>query len=90
MNEKLNSTRSLVAPLEGVNFSYGMNTDFLKTIIEFWLTKYDWRKRESYLNSLPQYMTQIGGLDIHFIHAKPDETKLKGTLSIYLLLFFLI
>ena len=42
----------------------------LKPLVEYWGTGYDWRKAEAKLNALPQFMTRIDGLDIHFIHVR--------------------
>ena len=42
----------------------------LKELVEYWQTKYDWRKAEKQLNALPQFVTTIDGVDIHFIHVK--------------------
>ena len=39
-------------------------------IVLYWGTDYDWRKAETKLNTLPQFMTSIDGLDIHFIHVR--------------------
>jgi pimeloyl-ACP methyl ester carboxylesterase len=39
----------------------------------YWATDYDWRKAEAKLNALPQFMTTIDGLDIHFIHVRSRE-----------------
>jgi pimeloyl-ACP methyl ester carboxylesterase len=41
-----------------------------KALAEYWANKYDWRKVEDKLNSYPNFMTEIDGLDIHFIHVK--------------------
>lgn len=61
-------------PLEGVGFQYGFNTKFLETVLEFWKTKYSWKEREVYLNSLAQFTTEVQGLKMHFIHVKPAVT----------------
>lgn len=61
--------------LEGVVESYGMNAKLLKSIVEFWKDKYNWRERETFLNQFPHYIVNIQGLDIHYIHVKPTETK---------------
>jgi pimeloyl-ACP methyl ester carboxylesterase len=50
--------------------SQGAQLHKLKPLIEYWGTEYDWRKGEKKLNSYPQFMTKIDGLDIHFIHVK--------------------
>jgi pimeloyl-ACP methyl ester carboxylesterase len=42
----------------------------LKALAKYWATEYDWRKVETRLNSHPNFITNIDGLDIHFIHAK--------------------
>lgn len=78
LKEKLDKTRPLTPPLENVAFEYGINTDYLKDFLQFWKTTYNWTERETYLNSFPQYTTQIGGLNIHFLHAKVDPVKSKG------------
>ena len=52
------------------DFSQGVQLDKLKPLVEYWGTKYDWRKAEAKLNALPQFVTNIDGLDIHFIHVR--------------------
>ena len=39
-------------------------------LARYWATEYDWRAGEARLNALPQFTTQIDGVDIHFIHVK--------------------
>ncbi|MGC4878182.1 epoxide hydrolase N-terminal domain-containing protein [Micromonospora sp. DT43] len=43
----------------------------LQEFVRYWETEYDWRKVEARLNAMPQFMTEIDGLDIHFIHVRP-------------------
>jgi pimeloyl-ACP methyl ester carboxylesterase len=50
--------------------SQGAQLAALKELVEYWQTKYDWRKAEHQLNALPQFVTTIDGVDIHFIHVK--------------------
>lgn len=50
--------------------SQGIQLARLRPLIEHWDTRYDWRKAEAKLNALPQFMTEIDGLDIHFIHVR--------------------
>ena len=50
--------------------SQGIQLAKLKPLVEYWGTGYDWRKAEAKLNALPQFMTRIDGLDIHFIHVR--------------------
>jgi pimeloyl-ACP methyl ester carboxylesterase len=59
------------------NASQGVPLAQLKPLAEYWATGYDWRKAEARLNALPQFLTEIDGLDIHFIHARsPREDAL--------------
>ena len=50
--------------------SQGVQLQKLQELVRYWGTDYDWRKAESKLNALPQFMTHIDGLDIHFIHVR--------------------
>jgi pimeloyl-ACP methyl ester carboxylesterase len=42
----------------------------MQKLARYWATDYDWRKMEAKLNALPQFLTEIDGLDIHFIHVR--------------------
>jgi len=42
----------------------------LQELVNYWATKYDWRKAEAKLNGYPQFLTNIDGIDIHFIHVR--------------------
>jgi pimeloyl-ACP methyl ester carboxylesterase len=55
--------------------SQGVQLATLQTLARFWVTEYDWRKAEEKLNALPQFTTQIDGVDIHFIHVKSRHDK---------------
>jgi pimeloyl-ACP methyl ester carboxylesterase len=48
----------------------GVQLATIKALAGYWATKYDWRKFEAQLNALPQFVTKIDGLDIHFIHVR--------------------
>jgi pimeloyl-ACP methyl ester carboxylesterase len=50
--------------------SQGNQLGNLQDIVRHWSTKYDWRKVEKRLNALPMFMTEIDGVDIHFIHVR--------------------
>jgi pimeloyl-ACP methyl ester carboxylesterase len=50
--------------------SQGVQLEKLQQLVQYWGTGYDWRKAEARLNALPQFMTEIDGLDIHFIHVR--------------------
>ncbi|WP_331375787.1 epoxide hydrolase family protein [Sinorhizobium chiapasense] len=48
----------------------GVQLDTMEKLARYWSTDYDWRKFEIKLNALPQFVTNIDGLDIHFIHVR--------------------
>jgi pimeloyl-ACP methyl ester carboxylesterase len=50
--------------------SQGVQLATMQALARYWATEYDWRKVEARLNTLPQFMTNIDGLDIHFIHVR--------------------
>lgn len=50
--------------------SQGVQLATIKELVGYWQTEYDWRKAEAKLNALPQFMTTIDGVDIHFIHIR--------------------
>ena len=50
--------------------SQGVPLATMQKLARYWATEYDWRKVEARLNALPQFITEIDGLDIHFIHVR--------------------
>jgi pimeloyl-ACP methyl ester carboxylesterase len=54
--------------------SQGVQSATMHELARYWATDYDWRRCEARLNALPQFMTEIDGVDIHFIHVRsPHE-----------------
>jgi pimeloyl-ACP methyl ester carboxylesterase len=83
--------RDLKSRLERVRFAdefpdagwdYGTNLNYLQSLVSYWRDKYDWRAQERRLNRFSQFKTNIGGLDIHFIHQKSTD---PGALPLLLL-----
>jgi pimeloyl-ACP methyl ester carboxylesterase len=57
--------------------SQGVQLAAMQQLARYWTTEYDWRRCEARLNALPQFKTEIDGVDIHFIHVKsPHENAL--------------
>jgi pimeloyl-ACP methyl ester carboxylesterase len=48
----------------------GVQLSTIQALARYWATEYDWRKIEAKINALPQFITEIDGLDIHFIHVR--------------------
>jgi pimeloyl-ACP methyl ester carboxylesterase len=57
--------------------SQGVQLATIQELARYWTTEYDWRRAEARLNALPQFTTEIDGVDIHFIHVRsPHEDAL--------------
>jgi pimeloyl-ACP methyl ester carboxylesterase len=52
------------------DLSQGVQLSTVQTLARYWHDEYDWRKCEARLNAVPQFITEIDGLDIHFVHAR--------------------
>ncbi|NUY80444.1 epoxide hydrolase [Flavobacterium sp. MAH-1] len=57
----------------------GVQLATMKALADYWANQYDWRKMEAKLNALPQFVTTIDGVDIHFIHVR---SKHKNALPV--------
>jgi pimeloyl-ACP methyl ester carboxylesterase len=55
--------------------SQGVQLATIQELARYWATEYDWRKCEAKLNALPQFTTEIDGVDIHFIHVKSPHAN---------------
>ncbi|MBV9943940.1 MAG: alpha/beta fold hydrolase [Solirubrobacterales bacterium] len=53
--------------------SQGVRLEMMQELAEYWASGYDWSKCEAKLNGLPNFITEIDGLDIHFIHVRSDQ-----------------
>ena len=63
-------------------WDYGTNLNYIQSLMTYWRDRYDWRAQERRLNRFSQFKTNIGGLDIHFIHQKSND---PGALPLLLL-----
>ena len=62
------------------DWSQGLPLDYAKQLAAYWQTEYDWREREVYFNQFPQFVTELDGLDIHFIHLQSPEAHARPLL----------
>ncbi|HEX7980956.1 MAG TPA: epoxide hydrolase, partial [Gemmatimonadaceae bacterium] len=74
LNRRVKTTRwpdkeTVTDDTQGVQFAT------MQKLARYWATDYDWRKIERRINALPNFITNIDGLDIHFIHVKSKEPK---------------
>ncbi|WP_084497108.1 epoxide hydrolase family protein [Nocardia amamiensis] len=59
--------------LPGVEWGKGMRVSYLKPLAEYWRTEFDWPAVEAKLNELPQFVTDIDGQQVHFLHVRSPE-----------------
>jgi len=72
LNDRLAHTR-FPDELPDVGWSRGVPLGYLKELAEYWRTAYDWREHEAKLNESPQFVTEIDGQNIHFLHVRSPE-----------------
>ena len=63
-----------------VDWTQGIPLNYVQEINDYWRDTYDWRETEERLNSPPQFITEIDGLDIHFIHVKSANASSRPLL----------
>jgi pimeloyl-ACP methyl ester carboxylesterase len=82
LNERLTKTRW---PNEMINEGWkkGAPTDYLKKLADYLLTKFDWKKQEALLNKYPQFITEIDGQNIHFLHIKSGNANATPLMLIH-------
>jgi epoxide hydrolase len=56
--------------LDGSDWRYGANWDYMKALADYWVTRYDWRKAEAGLNRYPQFIARVEDFDVHFYHVR--------------------
>ena len=73
LHDRLSRTR-WTAEVPGANpEEYGVSLAWVRELAEYWQDGFDWRACESRLNSYPQFITEVDGQDIHFLHVKSPE-----------------
>ncbi len=82
LRERLARTR-LPDEVPDTGWEYGTNLAYLRELIEYWRTRYDWRKHEAELNRFAQFMTEVDGLRIHFIHEEGRGPNPKPLLLLH-------
>ncbi len=56
--------------IKGSGWQYGASLSYIKELADYWLNKFDWRKVEDEINQYPNYIAEIDGVKIHFLHIK--------------------
>src|ERR1700683_1277705 len=74
LRERLERTR-WPDELPGVGWQYGIPLDYVKELVRYWRTEYDWRVHEARMNQFPQFRTTLDGANVHFIHVRSREPR---------------
>ncbi|MCM6772019.1 epoxide hydrolase [Nocardia sp. CDC159] len=72
LNERLTRFRC-PDQLPGLGWQLGVPTEYLSELIAYWRSDYDWNAQEKTLNELPQFVTEIDGQRVHFVHVRSPE-----------------
>ncbi|MEV8513814.1 epoxide hydrolase family protein [Dactylosporangium sp. NPDC051484] len=78
LHRRLETTR-WPADVAGDDWSRGVPQAYLRDLVDYWRTSYDWRAAEARLNAFPQFTTEIFGTNVHFLHVRspePDATPM--------------
>ena len=62
---------------QGSDWTFGTSEVYLKKLVSYWTTNYDWRKQEAALNKYPQYIAEVDGIKIHFQYIKGSSKNSK-------------
>jgi epoxide hydrolase len=74
LHERLDRTR-WPDQLDDVDWSYGTEKNYLQQLVQYWRHQFDWRAAERNINRLDQFLLDIDGLDIHFIHQRSPHAN---------------
>jgi pimeloyl-ACP methyl ester carboxylesterase len=77
INRILSRVKSTRLPdrLESSDWSYGANWNYMKSLAEYWVTQFDWKKAQANLNRYPQFIARVEDYDIHFYYVKGRGPK---------------
>jgi len=79
---RLSRTR-WIEELPGTGWERGVPPGYLKDLAGYWASGFDWRKQEATLNQHPQYLTEIDGQNVHFVHARSPRADAIPLLLIH-------
>ena len=82
LKERLARTR-FPDQVEGSGWDYGVDVAYMKELVEYWKDRYDWRAQERKLNEFPQFVTEIDGVPIHFLHQRSKEKNARPLVLIH-------
>lgn len=72
LRHRLSMTR-WPAEIDGAGWDYGTDQGFLRSVVEHWLHRYDWRRVEAEVNDFGSFVTEAAGQRVHFLHARSSD-----------------
>jgi microsomal epoxide hydrolase len=69
LRDRLTRTR-WPEPLDGADWDYGANVEYVRELCEYWRASYDWRKHEAAINEWPGFLCEVDGVDLHYLVAQ--------------------
>jgi microsomal epoxide hydrolase len=69
--------------ITGTGWESGTDSEFLRELVEYWRTTFDWRAVESRLNSYPQFTVTVDEQNVHFVHARSAEPEARPLLLLH-------
>ncbi|HWO67178.1 MAG TPA: epoxide hydrolase [Umezawaea sp.] len=82
LDERLARTR-LPRPAPTDDWEYGTPNSYLGETVEHWRTEFDWRAQEARMNEFPQYLTEVDGQTVHFVHVPSKEANATPLLLLH-------
>ena len=74
LRSRLSQTR-WTDEIKDSGWQYGASLSYIRELTDYWLNKFDWRKVEDEINQYPNYIAEIDGIKIHFLHIKGKGKK---------------
>ena len=73
LHERLDAHAPARQQLPDAGWDYGTERGYLAELVEYWRDEYDWRRAEAMLNAFDNFLTEVDGTRVHFIHARSPE-----------------
>lgn len=82
LNQRLANARWIESSINN-HWGKGVPVDYLKQVADYWRNKFDWKKQEAILNQFPQFISEIDGQDIHYLHIRSPKSNATPLMLIH-------
>lgn len=83
IHKRIPTARWLLAPKDDTDWKHGADAVWLKRFASYWESEYDWNSFERRVNCWPNFMAEIDGLSIHFIHVRGSSRRSRALVLTY-------